>query len=153
MTGPQPRPPRPEWLRVSGPRPSHSAGFFFFIRLPTTLRLLALAERFGEPRQPFCKFIAAGQSQPALLHFEVTLDRRWGQGGFRQLLAVLRMAKALADFFAEVLEHVASSQAEYRRERDRSLSHRRLAQGRCQWGRERTPDFKPRLSGSGPKAN
>jgi len=40
------------------------------------------------------------------------------------------MAKALADFFAEVLEHGASSQAEYRRERDRSLSHRRLAQGR-----------------------
>src|SRR5215471_1615072 len=130
--------PRPERLRVSGPRPSHSAGFlllprpFFFIRLPTTLRLLALAERFGEPRQPFCKFIAAGQSQPALLHFEVTLDRRRGQGGFRQLLAVLSMAKALADFFAEVLEHGVSSQAEYRRERDRSLSHRRLAQGRCQ---------------------
>src|SRR5262249_30656870 len=67
-------------------------------------------ERFDEPRQPFCKLIAVGQSQPTLLHLEIILDRRWGHGGFRQLLAFLRTAKALADFFAEVLQHDAPSQ-------------------------------------------
>jgi len=41
------------------------------------------------------------------LHFEIILDRRCGQGGFRQLIAFLRTAKALADFFTEVLEHGA----------------------------------------------
>jgi hypothetical protein len=30
------------------------------------------AERRGESRRPFCKFIAAGQSQPASLHVEIT---------------------------------------------------------------------------------
>ena len=50
-----------------------------------------------------CKFIAAAQSQPALLHFEIIADRRCSEGGFRQPLAFLRTAKALADFFAEVL--------------------------------------------------
>src|SRR5262249_18509954 len=71
------------------------------------LRLLALAEGRGESRQPFCKFIAAGQSQPALLHVEITLDRSRTQSSCRQLPAFLRKAKALTDFFAEVLEHGA----------------------------------------------
>src|SRR5262249_60115719 len=39
-----------------------------------------------------------GQSEPALLHFEIGLDLRWGQG---LPLAFVRMAKALADFLAE----------------------------------------------------
>src|SRR5262249_60769894 len=71
------------------------------------LRLLALPEGRDEPRQPFCKFIAAGQSQPTLLHVEIALDRGWTQGGFRQQPAFLRTLKALTDFFAEVLEHGA----------------------------------------------
>jgi len=29
MAGPSAASPRPEWLRVSGPRPGHSAGFLF----------------------------------------------------------------------------------------------------------------------------
>src|SRR5262245_44194556 len=88
-------------------------------------------ERFDEPRQPFCKLIAVGQSQPTLLHVEIILDRRWGQGGFGQPLAFLRTAKALVDVFAEVLEHGAPPKDD-RRERDRSLSHRRLSSG-CYW--------------------
>src|SRR5215831_20687589 len=70
-------------------------------------RLPALAEGCDEPRQPFCKFIAAGQSQPTLLHVEIALDRGWTQGGFRQQPAFLRTLNALTDFFAEVLEHGA----------------------------------------------
>jgi len=31
VTGPSAASPRPEWLRVPGPRPGHSAGFFVFI--------------------------------------------------------------------------------------------------------------------------
>src|SRR5215472_7415251 len=58
-----------------------------------------------EPRQPFGKFIAAGQTQPAMLHVKIILDLRWAQGSFRLPLAFLRMAKALADFLAEALEH------------------------------------------------
>src|SRR5262249_7784557 len=69
----------------------------------------------SEPRQPLCKFIAAGWSQPALLHFEIILDRRWGQCGLRQPLAFLRTVKALADFFAEVLEHGATALSATRR--------------------------------------
>src|SRR5215510_16058422 len=94
------------------------------------LRLLALPEGRDEPRQPFCKFIAAGQSQPTLLHVEIALDRGWTQGGFRQQPAFLRTLKALTDFFAEVLEHGAPPK-NYRRERDWSLSHRRLSSGCC----------------------
>src|SRR5262245_49058187 len=30
MAGPAAASPRPEWLRVSGPRPGHSAGFFLY---------------------------------------------------------------------------------------------------------------------------
>src|SRR5262245_24088182 len=71
------------------------------------LRLPAVAEGRGESRQPFCRFIAAGQSQPALLHVEITLDRSRTQSSCRQLPAFLRKAKALTDFFAEVLEHGA----------------------------------------------
>ena len=48
-----------------------------------------------------------GQSEPALLHFEIGLDLRWGQG---LPLAFVRMAKALADFLAELLEHCASQE-------------------------------------------
>src|SRR5262249_15880449 len=69
----------------------------------------------SEPRQPLCKFIAAGWSQPALLHFEISFDRRWGEGGLRQPLAFLRTVKALADFFAEVLEHGATGLSATRR--------------------------------------
>src|SRR5215469_8176869 len=53
------------------------------------------------------------------------------------------MAKALADFFAEVLEHGAPPK-NYRRERDRSLSHRRLGFG-CYWPMMRAAYSKLRL--------
>src|SRR5262249_58100719 len=66
-------------------------------------------ERCDERRQPFCKFVAATQSQPALLHLEIKLDLRCAEGDFRQPPAFLRMAKALADFFAEVLKHGPAS--------------------------------------------
>src|SRR5262249_25612282 len=65
-------------------------------------------ERFDEGRQPFRKFVAAGQVEPALLHFKIILDCRCAQGCFSQPLAFLRTAKALANFFAEVLERGAS---------------------------------------------
>jgi hypothetical protein len=54
-----------------------------------------LLRLLGEPRQPFGKFIAAGQSQPAMLHVKIILDLRWAQGSFRLPLAFLRTAKAL----------------------------------------------------------
>src|SRR5262245_6271911 len=46
-----------------------------------------LLRLLGEPRQPFGKFIAAGQSQPAMLHVKIILDLRWAQGSFRLPLA------------------------------------------------------------------
>jgi hypothetical protein len=56
-----------------------------------------LRRRFDKRRQLFCKFIAAGQSEPALLHLQIILDRRWVQSGFSPPPAFLRMTKALAD--------------------------------------------------------
>src|SRR5262249_58921262 len=102
-------------------------------RRPVLLRLL------GEPRESFCKFIAAGQSQPAMLHVKIILDCRWARGSFRQSLAFLRTAKAFADFFAEVLEHGARLLI-YRRERGPALRPPGPAQGRGRrWG-----EFTPR---------
>jgi len=64
--------------------------------------------RVDERRQPFGKFVATGQGQPALLHVEIIVDHGWVEGGFSQPPAFLRTAKALANFFAEVLERGAS---------------------------------------------
>jgi len=84
--------------------PARGRGFFCG-DLP--LRPVALPERLGEPGQPFRELIAAGQGKPAPLHFEIILDRRLGHGDFRLPLAFPCTAEALADFFAEVLEHGA----------------------------------------------
>src|SRR5262249_56807816 len=60
-----------------------------------------------EPGHPFCKFMAASQSHPTLLHFEIMLDLRCVHRGFRPSPAFPRTAKALANCFAAVLEHGA----------------------------------------------
>jgi hypothetical protein len=64
-----------EALDAAATRAANRGGLF--------LRRCALPVRLGETRQPFCKFIALGQSQPALLHLEIILDHRCVQGGFR----------------------------------------------------------------------
>src|SRR5262249_55471240 len=64
---------------------------------PSPRRPVLALERCDKRRQPFCKFIAAGQIEPALLHFEIIPDRRWVQEGFSKPPACLRMTMALAE--------------------------------------------------------
>jgi hypothetical protein len=86
---------------------------------------ISIAEGLDVIRQQFCKFVAAGQRQPATLHIKEVLSGLIGECYLGPLPRFIGMTVALLNFLAEFLEHDAPPRVTGG-ERDRSLSHRRL---------------------------
>src|SRR5215467_539203 len=97
-----------------------------------SFRPIARPERLDEIRQPFRKFIAAGQREPAAPHVEIIRLASFGPSLFCQPPTFFGTAVALADFFTEVLEHGASPKNSGG-SAIRYLSHRRLPKSSSRW--------------------
>src|SRR5262249_29603884 len=64
-------------------------------------------EPLVENRKPLRKFVAAGESQPTLLHRETIGPHRFARRSLGRRPAFVRTEVALANVFADVLEHGA----------------------------------------------
>jgi hypothetical protein len=68
---------------------------------------ISIAEGLDVIRQQFCKFVAAGQRQPATLHIKEVLSGLIGECYLGPLPRFIGMTVALLNFLAEFLEHDA----------------------------------------------